>query len=56
MDVGIVTWDEEGAVSKVVGSRLIVVAETGKEVMGARWGKEGTMGTCALTKMFMMRR
>jgi hypothetical protein len=56
MDVGIVMWDEEGAVSEVVGSRLIVVAETGKEVMGARWGREGTMGTCALTKMFMMRR
>ena len=54
--MGIVTWDEEGAVSEVVGSRLMVVAETGKEVMGAQWGSEGTMGTCALTKMFIMRR
>ena len=56
MGVEIVTWDEEGAVSEVVGLRLMVVAEMGKEVMGARWGREGTMGTCALTKMFMMRR
>lgn len=56
MGVGIVTWDEEDAVSEVVGLRLMVVVETGKEVMGARWGREGTMGTCALTKMFIMRR
>jgi hypothetical protein len=54
--VGIVTWDVEGAVSEVVGLRLMVVVEAGKEVMGVRWGREGTLGTCALTKMFMMRR
>ena len=46
--------DEEGGLRSVVA--LVAVAAAEKEITGALCGREGTTGTWALMKMFMIRR